>query len=203
MMLAIAVGYHKGGQLEAALPWAEKAASKLDAPLVHLNYGDLLLSIAEKTPDPSAAKPFFVKAVEQYDLVLKASANSVEATNNKAWILHTHLGQSNQALEIATALLNRVDQATLPGEFFDTIGSIQEATGRTREAEASYAKGLRKAPDHPVLNFHMGRLFANDKRRASQATPFLTKASSSRERLSPSMVSDLDDVMKKLSIRAN
>ncbi len=109
-MLAIAVGYHKAGQLNAALPWAKKAASKLDdVPLVHLNYGDLLLSIAEKTKDAAEAKPYFEKAVEQYDLVLKASANSVEAINNKAWILHTHLGRKRSALELANGFLKRVD----------------------------------------------------------------------------------------------
>lgn len=204
LMLAIAVGYHKAGQLNAALPWAKKAASKLDdVPLVHLNYGDLLLSIAEKTKDAAEAKPYFEKAVEQYDLVLKASANSVEAINNKAWILHTHLGRSAQALELANGFLKRVDPGTLPGEFFDTVGSIQEATGRAREAEDSYAKGLRKSPDHPVLNYHMGKLFAADSRRAAQAGAYLEKAVAGRDRLSPSMASDLESVVKKLRLKAN
>lgn len=204
LMLAIAVGYHKAGQLTLALPWAKKAAAKLDnVPLVHLNYGDLLLSIAERTADPSEAKPYFEQAVEQYDLVLKSSANSVEAINNKAWILHTHLGQSNQALELADGFLKRVDPATLPGEFFDTVGSIQEATGRAREAEDSYAKGLRKAPDHPVLNYHMGKLYASDRRRAAQAKTYLEKAIAGRDRLSPTMVSDLESVVKKLRMNGN
>ncbi|AGA25824.1 hypothetical protein Sinac_1442 [Singulisphaera acidiphila DSM 18658] len=203
LMLAIAVGYHKSGQLTAALPWAKKAASKLDVPLVHLNYGDLLLSIAEKTKDATEAKPYFEKAVEQYDLVLKSTANSVEAINNKAWILHTHLGRSAQALELANGFLKRVDPGTLPSEFFDTVGSIQEATGRAREAEDSYAKGLRKSPDHPVLNYHMGKLFAADRRRAAQAGTYLEKAIAGRDRLSPTMASDLESVMKKLRIKAN
>ncbi|SIO65453.1 Tetratricopeptide repeat-containing protein [Singulisphaera sp. GP187] len=203
MLLAIAVGYHKGGQLTAALPWAKKAASKLDVPLVHLNYGDLLLSIAEKTKDSADAKPYFEKAVEQYDLVLKSAANSVEAINNKAWILHTHLGRSAQALELANGFLKRVDPGTLPGEFFDTVGSIQEATGRSREAEDSYAKGLRKSPDHPVLNYHMGKLVASDRRRVTQAGTYLEKAIAGRDRLSPTMASDLESVMKKLSLKAN
>ncbi|WP_406696848.1 tetratricopeptide repeat protein [Singulisphaera sp. Ch08] len=203
MLLAIAVGYHKAGQLTAALPWAKKASSKLDVPLVHLNYGDLLLSIAEKTKDAAEAKPYFEKAVEQYDLVLKSSANSVEAINNKAWILHTHLGRSTQALELANGFLKRVDPGTLPGEFFDTVGAIQEATGRAREAEDSYAQGLRKSPDHPVLNYHMGKLFAADKRRASQASSYLEKAIAGRDRLSPTMASDLESVVKKLQMKAN
>jgi tetratricopeptide (TPR) repeat protein len=202
-MLAIAVGFHKAGQLSLALPWGEKAAAKLDSPLVHLNYGDLLLSIAEAATDPALAKDFFGRAVDQYNLVLKVHANSVEAVNNKAWILHTHLGQSRQALELALGLLKRVDPATLPGEFFDTLGAIQEASGRARDAEDSYTKGLNKSAEHPVLNYHMGKLLAADRRRASKATVYLEKASAGRDRLSPSMKSDLDSVMQKLRIRAN
>jgi tetratricopeptide (TPR) repeat protein len=197
------VGYHKAGKLDLALPWARKAASKLDAPIVHLNYGDLLLSIAEGTPDAAKARPFFRDAVEQYDVVLKASANSVEAINNKAWILHSYLGQSPQALELASGLLKRVDPATLPGEFFDTLGAIQEALGRTGDAEDSYSKGLRKSPDHPVLNYHMGKLVAADRRRASKAGNYLEKALAGRDHLSPAMASDLESVLQKLRVRGN
>lgn len=203
MMLAIAVGYHKAGQFALALPWAEKAASKLDAPLVHLNYGDLLLSLAESLDDAARAKSFFAKAVSQYDMVLKVQSNSVEAVNNKAWILHTYLGQSSQALELAQGLSNRVDAATLPGEFFDTLGAIQEATGRTRDAEDSYAKGLRKSPDHPVLNYHMGKLFYKDRRRAGKAGVYLEKALAGRSRLTPTMVADLNSMIAKKSPAAN
>jgi tetratricopeptide (TPR) repeat protein len=203
LMLANAVGYHKAGQFSRALPWARKAASKLDAPLVHLNYGDLLLSIAEATKDTNQAKAYFRQAVEQYDLVLKTQANSVEAINNKAWILHTYFGRSVEALDLASSLLQRVDPATLPGEFYDTLGAIQEATGRTRDAEDSYTKGLRRSPDHPVLNYHMAKLISADRRRAGKATPYLTKANAGRKRLSQAMVDDLDSMMQRLSIRGN
>ena len=88
--LAVAVGFHKAGQLERARDWAEKAAAKLDTPLVHMNYGDILLSLAERAGDAGAVKSYCERAVEQYDLVLKTQANSVEAVNNKAWILHSY-----------------------------------------------------------------------------------------------------------------
>src|SRR5207302_3140433 len=119
----------------------------LDAPVVHLNYGDILLSLADRAKGEDA-KVFVRQAVQQYDLVLKVQANSVEAINNKAWILHTYLNESKKALDLATSLLGRVDPSTLPGEFFDTLGAIQEAMGKSREAEDSYNKGLRKSPDH-------------------------------------------------------
>ncbi|WP_422926879.1 tetratricopeptide repeat protein [Singulisphaera sp. PoT] len=203
LMLAIAVGYHKAGELSMALPWAQKAATKLDTPLVHLNYGDLLLSIAEATEDSSKAKDYFNQAIEQYDNVLRVQANSVEAINNKAWILHTHLSNSRDALELTQALLKRVDPATLPGEFYDTMGSIQEAMGKTQEAEDSYRKGLNKSINHPVLNFHMGRLISKDRRRESNASGYLEKAFAGRDRLSPEMIKDLNDLAKKLHMNAN
>ncbi len=199
LLLAIAVGYHKAEQFDLALPWAEKAVAKLDAPPVHLNYGDLLLAIAEQTKEPDQARPFFRRAIEQYDLVLKAQSNSVEAINNKAWILHSYLGDSRSALDLALGLLKRVDPATLPGEFYDTLGAIQEALGRSRDAEDSYLQGLRKAPDHPVLNYHMGRLLQADRSRKVKAGIYLEKALAGRDRLSPTMASDLAALMHKMS----
>ncbi len=195
LSLALAVGYHKAGQLERAMPWAEKAAAKLDAPPVHLNYGDLLLSIAEEARDPDQARTYFQRAVAQYDLVLKSQASSIAAVNNKAWILHKHLGDSRGALALALGLLKRSDPATLPGEFFDTLGSVQEATGSAHDAEDSYARGLRKEPDHPVLNFHMGKLLLAEHNR--KAISYLEKAYASRNRLSPKMADEVASLMKK------
>ena len=67
--------------------------------------------------------------------MLKSQPNSVEAVNNKAWILHTYLDQSRQALELVLDLQKRVNSAALPGEFYDTLGSIQESIGKIRDAE--------------------------------------------------------------------
>jgi len=200
LLLALAVGFHKAGRLDAAREWAEKASARLDAPVVHLNYGDILLSIAESRND-AEAPAYFRKAVEQYDLVLKVQANSVEAVNNKAWILSRYLGESGKALDLALGLLARVDPSTLPGEFFDTLGSIQQAVGRPREAEDSYGKGLRKAPDHPVLNYHMGKLILADARRAGKARGYLETAQAGRARLSPSMAADVDALMERSRTR--
>ena len=197
ILLAVAVGYHKAGQLELAIQWVEKAEAKIDAPAVHLNHGDILLTIAEHTRDQAQARPSFERAVAQYDLVLKSQASSVEAVNNKAWILHSYLGRSQQALELTTAFLKRVDPSTLPGEFFDTLGAIQEAAGKSREAEESYTRGLEKAPEHPVLNFHMGRLLAADPGRAARSKQYLQKAFTSRDRLSPGMAAEVASLVAK------
>ncbi len=202
LTLAVAVGFHKAGQLEKAEEWVKKATAKLDPadPVLHLNHGDILLSIAEQPGlDKPLAKSYLQNAVEQYDLVLKIQPNSIEAINNKAWILHSYLGQSDQALKIAKDLLTRVDPSVLPGEFFDTLGAIQEAAGNARDAEKSYDKGLTKAPEHPVLNFHMGKLLVADKSRADRALPYLEKAFAARDRMSPAMAAETASLWKRLN----
>jgi predicted Zn-dependent protease len=198
LCLALAVGFHKAGRFDLALPWAEKAAQKLDLPVVHLNYGDILLTKAEATSEETTARGYFEKAVEQYDLVLNAQANSVEATNNKAWILHRYLNQNAEALRLAEELARRSDPSTLPGEFYDTLGSIQEAAGRRREAEDAYERGLKKTPEHPVLNYHMGRLMARDRDRKDQAARYLEKAREGKSRLSPAMADEVETLLKEV-----
>ncbi len=161
---------------DVALPYAEAAAAKLNTLPAHINLGDLLLSIAESKPDSSEAKVAFVKAVEQYDLVLKVQPNSIEAVNNKAWILHSYLDRSKEALELVLALQKRVNAGVLPCEFYDTLGAIQESIGQRTNAEQSYLDGLKKSPEHPMLNFHFGKMIASDRARAPKARPALEES---------------------------
>ena len=186
LILGAAIGFHKARQYELAIPYAEAAATKLDTPAAHLNHGDLLLTIAESQADIKKQRTSLERAVTEYDRVLKTQPNSIEAINNKAWILHSYLDQSRQALELVLGLQKRVSSVALPGEFYDTLGSIQESIGSTREAEQTYLDGLRKAPEHPVLNFHFGRMIAKDRSRASKALPYLKRAAAG-DRLSPAM----------------
>lgn len=199
MILAAAVGFHKAGRFELAEPLAAKAAAQLDSPASHLNYGDLLLSMAEaSSQDADRARSYFVRAVEQYDAVLKVQPNSVEAVNNKAWILHSYLGENPKALELVEGLLKRARPGALPGEFYDTLGAIQEASGQKREAEESYQSGLKKTPDHPVLNFHFGRLVAGDRARSNLARTHLAKALESRDRLNPAMAREAEQLLRHI-----
>ncbi len=95
--LAVALGFHKAGQYDLALPHAQAAATKLDSPAAHLHYGDLLLTIAERETNQAKARGLFEAAVNQYALVLKTQPNSIEAVNNQAWILHSYLGETKKA----------------------------------------------------------------------------------------------------------
>jgi cellulose synthase operon protein C len=199
LILALGVGYHKARRLELALPWAEKAASMLEVPVAHLNLGDLLLSLAESQPDPAKARPYFERAVREYDVVLKLQPTSIEAVNNKAWVMHSSLGQSQQALELAQGLVKRVNPASLPGEFYDTMGAIQEAVGRPTDAEQSYQEGLKRSPDLAVLHYHYGKLIAADKSRSGRAKDHLSKAIAGRDQLSPVMADDAVRLVQQIS----
>jgi len=198
MILGLAVGFHRARQLELAFPYAETAAAKLGTPAAHLNFGDLLLATAESQSDANQARPGFNRAVAEYDLVLKSQPNSVEAINNKAWILLTHLDQTQKALDMVLALRQRISAAALPGEFYDTLGAIQESVGQTNDAEQSYLDGLKKAPNHPVLNFHLGKLIANDRSRAAKARSHLSTALAAGDRLSPPMTREAVQLVELL-----
>jgi tetratricopeptide (TPR) repeat protein len=194
--LAVAMGFHKAGQHDLAVPYASAAATKLNAPAAHLNYGDVLLTVAEHETDQLKARSLFERAVEQYDLVLKAQPNSIEAVNNEAWILHSYLGQTKKALEMVLALRNRVDAAKLPGEFYDTLGAVQEALGESRAAERAYLEGLKRSPEHPVLNFHFGKLIAALPGQGTKAKSHLSKALSAPDLLSPGMAQEASRLIR-------
>jgi cellulose synthase operon protein C len=199
MMLALASGFQRAGQFELALELARKAAAKLNSPAAHLTLGDTLLAVAEGQPGTDAARKAFVESVAEYDRVIKAMPDSVEAVNNKAWILHTYLNRSREALEIAQALRKRAVPVALPCEFYDTLGAIQESVGQARDAEASYLEGLKKDPKNPALNFHFARLLAADPARASKARSYLAKALADRGRLSPTMAREADQLSARLN----
>jgi tetratricopeptide (TPR) repeat protein len=195
MLQAAAVGFHKSGQIDRGLEWAGRAASKIDAWVVHLNHADLLLAKAESLlPDMAAAKPMFERAVAAYDRTLKVQATSIEAVNNKAWVLLEYLGQPAEALALCEGLLQRVDRTILPADFFDTLGAVMEASGKPRDAEEAYAEGLKRDPNHVVLNFHLGRLLAHDATRSATATACLQRARAGKDQLPPSLASELDQM---------
>jgi tetratricopeptide (TPR) repeat protein len=174
--LALAVGFHRGGRPDLALPWAELAVASLDAPTAHLTLGDILLALAESEPDARRARPYFERAVEEYGRVLAAQPDSIEAVNNKAWILHRHLGQNSAALELVETFARERDVDALPAEFLDTLGAIQLAAGKLEEAEASFQSGLRKHPEHPFLNYHMGKSLLERTGDTERARPHLARA---------------------------
>ena len=198
---AIASGYSKANQSELALPWAEKAATTQNTLAAHLGYGDLLLTLSEAQTDQARGKKLLDRALSEYDAILAAQPNLVEAVNNKAWILHSYLDRSQDALTLAQNLAERVDPSDLPGEFYDTLGSIQEKLGQKAAAEESYRQGLNKTPDHPVLNFHMGQLMMTDKSKTRRAVEYLKVAQAGSSRLPAALLDKLNLLL--LQVPAN
>ncbi len=197
--LAVGVGFYRAGRLQRALPFTRYAAEVRDSARVALNYGDLLLALAEQTHDrPDMSERYLREAVTQYDRVLRQQATSVEAINNKAWILHHHFDEHREAKDLIGDLIARVDQETLPPEVFDTQGSIFEALGQTAQAEQAYRQGLIRDPEHPVLNFHLGRVIAADPKRVNTAGRFLQEAQRGEDRLTPQMIDELDRLRQRI-----
>ena len=198
---AISSGFSKANQPELALPWAEQAAATQKSIPAHLGLGDLLLTMSETQTDQVRARKLLDRALSEYDTILAAQPNLVDAVNNKAWILHSYLDRSQDALTLAQNLAGRVDPSDLPGEFYDTLGSIQEKLGQKSEAEESYRKGLSVLPDHPVLNFHMGQLLMSDKGKARKAVEYLKVAQAGSDRLPAALLDKLNLLM--LQVPAN
>ncbi|HEU5115417.1 MAG TPA: tetratricopeptide repeat protein, partial [Isosphaeraceae bacterium] len=197
--LALAVGFQKANRADLALPWAEKAASKIDQPVVHLTYGDVLLAQGEATTEPATSRELLEKAIREYDQVLKLQPQSVEAINNKAWVLHRHFNRNAEALELAEGLTRQRSENDLPPEFLDTLGAIQAAVGHLDDAERTFRKGLTRAPEHPILNFHLGRLLSSQAHRADEAKPYLEKARSLKDALPQSMAVEVDDLLARVA----
>ncbi|WP_165072297.1 tetratricopeptide repeat protein [Paludisphaera rhizosphaerae] len=198
-VLAAALGLHKAHRLDLALPTSEKAAALLpDSPVAHLNLGDLLLSLAESQSDAAKAKPLFERAVQEYDRVLKIQPTSIEAVNNKAWVMHSSLNQSREALDLVQSLASKANPMALPGEFYDTMGAIQESVGQASDAERSYQEGLKRAPDLAVLHYHLGKLIASDRTRGERAKDHLSKAVAAKEQLTPAMADEAVRLVKQI-----
>jgi predicted Zn-dependent protease len=209
LALAISIALQRAGKLNEALEMAELSSSKGDLPGIWLNKGGVLLALAEaETGERKRTR--FEESVVAYDKVLKLSPDSIEAVNNKAWILHHHLGRHQSAAEVVDAFMKRTDPSQVPAEFDDTVGSIREAVAQNREAEASFGAGLSKSPSHPMLNFHMGRLLSRDPGRRSNARSFLERALANPNRLDDTaqtearrILAELDGKPSAETIRAN
>ncbi len=171
MNLAVAIGFHKARQFELALPYAETAAAKLDTPAAHLNFGDLLLTLAESQTDPNADGPRSSEPSPNTTSCSRLSPTRSRPSTTKPGSFTPTWTSPGRRSSWCSALQKRVSSAALPGEFYDTLGSIQESIGKIRDAEQAYTDGLKKSPEHPVLNFHFGKMIAGDRSRAVKALP--------------------------------
>ena len=182
--LAVAIGFHKARKFELAMPYAQVAAARLNTPAAHLNLGDVLLTLAENQSDPKQQRSSLERAVTEYDLVLKAQPNSVEAINNKAWILHSYLDQSRQRSNWCWRCRNASTRPHCPESSTTPWARSRSPIGKIRDAEAAYADGLKKRLSIPCSTFHLGKMIAGDRSRATKALSHLKRTDG---KLSPPM----------------
>lgn len=121
------------------------------------------------------------RAVEEYEVLLRLNPRSLVAANNLASMLTDQKGDQ-KSLERALALAKDFDK-TAPNAFFlDTLGWVHHKLGNSGQAVHFIQQALAKAPDHPVVNYHLGVAYfktgqkveakAHLEKAAGFATPF-------------------------------
>ncbi|MBA3611830.1 MAG: tetratricopeptide repeat protein, partial [Nitrospirales bacterium] len=113
-------------------------------------------------------------AIRQYELVLNHSPNDVLAANNLAFLLAEEKGDV-RSLEYAVDLTRNFEARTQNPFLLDTLAWVYFKMGLNEEATRVLTKALSKAPDHGLLNYHLGMvtLKAGDRFMAKQ---YLEKA---------------------------
>jgi tetratricopeptide (TPR) repeat protein len=167
------------GDAAGAIPHFEAAARlnpKWSTPWVHLaryhyagkrpTEGDeALLKGLQGSPDNEQmhlllavsldAQRRFDEAIGHYELVLKTNPKSMLAANNLAATLVDHKSDP-KSLERALTL-SRVFESQAPNPYLlDTLGWAHYKLGHGTDAVRLLKQATALAPDHPVLNYHLG-----------------------------------------------
>ena len=156
---------------ELALPWAERAADQARRPgRPPQPRRPPALDGRGRRRDPAEAAPLLQRAVAAVRPVLAGPAQLGRGHQQQGVDPpHATSAERREALALAEGLAPaRRRRGPCPASSSTPSASIQEASGSRPDAEESYAKGLRKAPEHPVLNYHMGRLIAADQQPGGQ-----------------------------------
>ncbi|WNM57982.1 tetratricopeptide repeat protein [Candidatus Nitrospira allomarina] len=108
-------------------------------------------------------------AIRQYELVLNHSPHDVLAANNLAFLLAEEKGDV-QSLAYAVDLTRNFEARTQNPFLLDTLAWVYFKIGLNEEATRVLTKALSKAPDHGLLNYHLGMvtLKAGDRIMAKQ-----------------------------------
>lgn len=122
------------------------------------------------------------QAVQEYETILKASPRAVLAANNLATLLVDRKGDQ-RSLERALALSRDFERQAPNPYFLDTLGWVHLKLGHREEAIRVMQLAVDKAPEHPVLNYHLGAAFVQAGR-TKEARNYLQKALSASETFS-------------------
>lgn len=90
-----------------------------------------------------------------YRRSLQFNPNNWLTLNNYAYLLSEQLGDPDKALELAKQAAALVESASV----LDTLGWIQVAKRKYREAVATLSKAVRLDPNDPLILFHLGEAY--------------------------------------------
>lgn len=114
------------------------------------------------------------EAISAYDGALRLNPKNVLAANNLAVLLVDHRGDP-QSLQKAFALSRDFEKETPHPLFLDTLGWVRFKMGQQEDAIRLLKDAAAKAPEIPVLNYHLGIAFFRSGKRA-EARIYLSKA---------------------------
>ncbi len=99
------------------------------------------------------------EAIAQYETVLKQHPKSLLAANNLASTLVDRKGDPD-SLQRALSLSRDFETQTPNPYLLDTLAWTHLKLGHIQDALRLLKQAMAKAPDHPVLNYHLGVTYA-------------------------------------------
>ena len=93
------------------------------------------------------------KAELYYRKALEIKPDFAAAANNLAWLLVEHGGNIDEALTLARTSKEKIPESAA---VMDTLGWIYYLKGSYLNAISELHDALEKAPNNPVINYHMG-----------------------------------------------
>lgn len=95
------------------------------------------------------------RAIQEYEALLKQNPRALVAANNLASLLTDQKGDQ-KSLERALVLTRDFETAAPNPFFLDTLGWVHHKLGNSGQAVHFIQLAATKAPDHPVVNYHLG-----------------------------------------------
>jgi tetratricopeptide (TPR) repeat protein len=115
---------------------------------------ELRLLLASSLSEAGQVEP----AIQEYETILKQNPRAVLAANNLAALLADQKGDP-QSLERAL-MLSRDFETRAPHPYFlDTLGWVHLKMGHRHDAIRVMQQAVSRAPEHPVLNYHLGMAY--------------------------------------------
>ncbi len=95
------------------------------------------------------------QAIVEYEALLQHNPRALVAANNLASLLADQKGDQ-KSLERALAVAKDFETVAPNPYFLDTLGWVHHKLGNSGQALHFIQQAAAKAPDHPVVNYHLG-----------------------------------------------